>query len=115
MAIPSGSGTEVLKAGHATITTTAQTKLIDGVTNHIYTVLSVNICEVAGNSETFTLGINRGVGGVTDLIKDQVLAPKKTFVYNDRIVMTSSDELWVTMGGTCEVDVIASYVDQDWT
>ena len=115
MAIPSGSGTEVLKAGHATITGTTQTKLIDGVANHIYTVLSVNICEIDGNSETFTLGINLGVGGVTELIKDQVLAPKKTFVYNDRIVLTSSDELFLTMGGTCNVDAIASYVDQDWT
>ena len=48
MAIPSGSGTEGLKRGTFTVTTTADTKILDGVANHIYTVLSIVITETAG-------------------------------------------------------------------
>ena len=55
MAIPSGSGTEVLKVSTATITTNSATNLITGVANHIYTVLSINICETANATEAMDL------------------------------------------------------------
>ena len=55
MAIPSGSGSEVLKRGTFTVTNTTDTKILDGVANHVYTVLSIVITETAGNAETFGL------------------------------------------------------------
>ena len=47
MAIPSGTGTEVLNRGTFTVTDTTDTKILDGVANHIYTVLSIIITETA--------------------------------------------------------------------
>ena len=115
MAIPSGSGTEVLKVGLNTVTSSSESLLINGVSNHIYTVLSVVICETAGNSETFDLYVRNDGSTIFYLIKDQVLAPKKTFVFNDRIVLVSTDELLIAAGGTCNIDIVTSYIDQDWT
>ena len=115
MAIPSGSGTEVLKTALTTETAASENVLVNGVNLHIYTILSVVICETAGNSETFDLYVKDDGGTVYYLIKDQVLAPKKTFVFNDRIVLTSTDELAIAPGGTCDIDIVTSYIDQDWT
>ena len=48
MAIPSGGGSEVLKratfSNLATGSSTAQKTFIDGVANHIYTVISIIAC-----------------------------------------------------------------------
>ena len=116
MAIPSGSGTEVLKVSHFTATDTTEQKLIDGVANHIYTVLSISVCETAGAAETFSLFIADD-GGSTDyeIISDQALNANKTFIYNDRSVTSGTDELILAMGGACDVDIVCSYIDQDWT
>ena len=115
MAIPSGSGTEVLKVELDTITTTGEQFLVNGVNLHIYTILSVVICETAGNSETFDLYVKDDGSTICYIIKDQVLAPKKTFVFNDRIVLTSTDKLAIAAGATCDIDIVTSYIDQDWT
>ena len=115
MAIPSGSGTEVLKVGLNTSTSSTENLLINGVANHIYTVLSVVICETSNNSETFDLYVKNDGSTIFYLVKDQVLAPKKTFVFNDRIVLVSTDELSFAAGGTCDIDITTSYIDQDWT
>ena len=115
MAIPSGSGTEVLKVAGATRTDTSGLTLVNGVANHIYTILSVSVCETAGNAETFNLYFSDD--GSTDyfIVKNQALAANETFIYNDRIVLSGTDELIFSAGGTCDIDIIASYIDQDWT
>ena len=115
MAIPSGSGTEVLKTGLTRETAASENVLVNGVANHIYTILSVVVCETAGNAETFDLYVKNDGGTIYYLIKDQALAAKKTFVFNDRIVLTGLDELAIAPGGTCDLDIVTSYVDQDWT
>ena len=116
MAIPSGSGTEVLKRGTFTVTDTTDTKIIDGTTNHLYTVLSITVCETAGNAETFDLFLDPSAGGTDyEILSDQALGANKTFVFNDRIVMSGTDELNFKAGGTCDIDIIISYIDQDWT
>ena len=43
MAIPSGSGTEVLKRLFYTVTDTTDTVIINGVANHIYTIISIQM------------------------------------------------------------------------
>ena len=116
MAIPSGSGTEVLKRGTSTVTDTTDTKIIDGTANHLYTVLSITVCETAGNAETFDLFLDPSAGGTDyEILSDQALGANKTFVFNDRIVMSGTDELNFKAGGTCDIDIIISYIDQDWT
>ena len=47
--IPSGNGTEVVKVSLTNqSSTTAEQVLINGVANHIYTILSIVICNTGG-------------------------------------------------------------------
>ena len=117
MAIPSGSGSEVLKRGTFTVTNTTDTKILDGVANHVYTVLSIVITETAGNAETFGLFLDPSAGG-TDYEIISLATPlggDETFVFNDRLVLSGTDELNFKAGGTCDIHIVISYVDQDWT
>ena len=52
MAIPSGSGTEVLKRAYIPAITNSPQKIIDGVANHIYTILSVIVFNGHGSTTT---------------------------------------------------------------
>ena len=117
MAIPSGSGTEVLKVSMFRSVDTTEHKLVDGVANHIYTVLSVTVCETAGAAEVFNLYIADDGGGTDyEILSDQALGAHKTFVFNDRIVLSGTDELiFALQTGTADIDVTCSYIDQDWT
>jgi|6_EtaG_2_1085325.scaffolds.fasta_scaffold10746_3 hypothetical protein len=118
MAIPSGSGTEVLKRGTFTVTDTTDTKILDGVANHVYTVLSIVITETAGaTGKTFGLFLDPSAGGTDYEIISlaTALGADKTFIFNDRLVLSGTDELNFKAGGTCDIDIVISYVDQDWT
>ena len=117
MAIPSGTGTEVLKRGTFTVTTTADTKILDGVANHIYTVLSIVITETAGAAEIFGLFLDPSAAG-TDyeiLSLATALGADETFVFNDRLVLSGTDELNFVATATCDIDIVINYIDQDWT
>ena len=117
MAIPSGSGTEVLKRGTFTVTSTADTKILDGVANHVYTVLSIIITETADADQTFGLFLDPSAGGTDYEIISfaTALAADTTFIFNDRLVLTGTDELNFKAGGSCDIDIVISYIDQDWT
>ena len=117
MAIPSGTGTEVLKRGTFTVTDTTDTKILDGVANHIYTVLSIIITETAGNDETFGLFLDPSAGGTDYEIVSLAtsLPADSTFVFNDRLVLTGTDELNFKAGGSCDIDIIINYIDQDFS
>ena len=116
MAIPSGAGTEVLKQTMINTTDATEGVLINGVANHIYTVLTVIWCEKANNAELCHLYV-KDDGGNTDyyIIADGALGAYQTFVFNDRLVITGTDELATIVNGTNSVDIICSYIDQDWT
>ena len=117
MALPTGSGTEVLSRGTFTVTDTTDTKLIDGTALHIYTVLSITITETAGNAETFGLFLDPSAGGTDYEIISlaTALAGDTTFIFNDRLVLVGTDELNFKAGATCDIDIVISYIDQDWT
>ena len=115
MAIPSGSGTEVLKVGLNTSTSTTENLLINGVSNHIYTVLSVITCETTGNPEIFSMYIKHQGGTAFYILANQALAGRETFIWNDRIVLTGTDELVWVSDGSCNIELVCSYIDQDWT
>ena len=117
MAIPSGPGTEVLKRGTFTVTDTTDTKILDGVANHIYTVLSIVITETAGADEVFGLFLDPSAGGTDYEIISlaTALSADSTFVFNDRLVLSGTDELNFKAGATCDIDIVISYIDQDWS
>ena len=109
MAIPSGSGTEVLKASSINGNSDAWTNLITGVANHIYTVLSITAFEATGTDETIYIRIDG-----TIYILQATLPATGTFVWNDKFVISGAKDLTVynTAGA---VDWHCSYIDQDWT
>jgi len=117
MAIPSGGGSEILNRKFYTVTSNADTKILDGEIDHIYTVLSIIITETAGNAETFGLFLDPSAGGtdyeIVSLATD--LPADSTYIFNDRLVLVGTDELNFKAGGTCDIDIVISYIEQDWT
>ena len=116
MAIPSGGGTEVLKRAYTNSLSNTPVTLIDGVANHIYTILSITFCEVATAAEVLYLRVNIDGGGTQiNLLTNHSLPVAGTFVWNDKFVITGTDELNAYLGTTGSVDVLVTYIDQDWT
>ena len=116
MAIPSGSGTEVLKrfqangvnAAYTTFTVTA---------HHIYTILSVNCCnyEADGTSgKVLLMGFQPNGSGDCWLIADYPIGGRETFVYNEKFVLTAGDVFRIYSDSTNH-DVYVAYIDQDWS
>jgi hypothetical protein len=103
---------EVLSVAHSAVSDT-EVVLINGVDGHTYTVLSITLCETAGNAETFDLFIQDD-GGATDyeIYSDQALAANETFEHTGRIVLTNEDHLTAKCASTAAVDVVVSYLDQ---
>ena len=103
---------EVLSVSHNAVSNT-EVVLINGVSGHTYTVLSITLCETAGVAETFDLFIQDD-GGATDyeIYSDQALAANETFEHTGRIVLTNEDHLVAQCASTAAVDVVVSYLDQ---
>ena len=118
MAIPSGSGTEVLKR----VTTTgdhdtAQT-ILTVAANHIYTILNISVCNNHGsNAETFYLYMTDGDNSdrIIYLTRNTALAGDATFVWNDKFVLRPTDTLKLTTAGASDLNILVSYIDQDWS
>ena len=109
--IPSGSGTEVLKRATADGVTNSYNKILDGVANHIYTILSMNV--FAHSSANFEITMNPSAGTKIWLMSAITIPGNGTFVMNDKIVLSGTDELEVK-ASSGEVDVVLSYIDQNW-
>ena len=80
-------------------------------------MLSIIITETAGNAETFGLFLDPSAGGTDyEIVSLATALPgDSTYVFNDRLVLTGTDELNFKAGGTCDIDIVVSYIDQDWT
>tara|TARA_R110000751_G_scaffold69112_1_gene140566 strand:- start:161 stop:490 length:330 start_codon:yes stop_codon:yes gene_type:complete len=104
---------ELLKVARANAASNSEVKLIDGSSGHTYVILSITICETAGNAETFDLYIDDDDGGTDHYIyKTQALAANATFEHTSKIVIEATDELGFITGGAANVDVTVSYLDQ---
>ena len=117
MAIPSGSGTEVLKRASVHGNSNAWATLITGVANHIYTVLSITWAEESGNAEGIGLRVDVSAAGTNQIIlmnNGTSLPAYGTFVWNDKIVLTGTDKL-ECYSSAGNVDIYVSYIDQDWS
>jgi hypothetical protein len=80
------------------------------------TVLSISICETAGNAETFSL-FRTDLDGSSNpkfIYHTQALPANSTFIHNDKIVLGATTELWcASPSGSADIDVHASYLEQD--
>ena len=117
MAIPSGSGTEVLKSISLKGNTNAWTTILNGVADHIYTILSVSFVETGGNTINIAMQVDPSGDGSNEIYfkhySTDSLPPYSTYVWNDKFVMVGVDHLIVYSSAAC--DIYVSYIDQDWT
>ena len=104
---------ELLKVGLFPVVSDSEVKLIDGASGHTYTVLSITICETAGAAETFDLYVINDGGGTDNYIyKAQALGANETFEHTGRIVLEATDVLYAIAGGSADIDVFITYLDQ---
>ena len=104
---------EELKVSRNIAVTNSERVLIDGVSGHTYTIISILICETAGNAETFSLYIDNDGGGTDiEIYSDQALAANATFEHTTKFVIGGTDHLCAEMGSSADVDIVVSYLDQ---
>jgi len=116
MAIPSGSGTEVLKRHQANGVNDAYTTLTVPA-HHIYTILTVTCCNyesVGTAAKSILLGFKPNGSGDCWLVADQSIGARQTFVFNEKFVLTAGDIFRIHSSSTNH-DVYIAYIDQDWS
>tara|TARA_Y100000034_G_scaffold114082_1_gene149792 strand:- start:263 stop:604 length:342 start_codon:yes stop_codon:yes gene_type:complete len=113
MAIPSGSGTEVLKRVTLHANNDAWTELFSGTANHIYTILSIVFCNNTSSTYGIGIRINDGTNDIS-ILNGQSVAGYQTFVFNDKFVLEEDDDLDV-YNEHSDGDWYMTYIDQDWT
>ena len=116
MAIPSGSGTEVLNRKHKrSLGASSFHTILTGEANHIYTILSLHCMEASGAAGTIRIHLRYG-GASEDvpLIEAQNIGSEQTFVWNDKIVLVGTDQLKIWCS-TSASHWWVSYIEQDWT
>jgi hypothetical protein len=128
MAYPTGSGSEILYRGtidglSSTTTSfrwdngsigTAGTSSYVVPALHIITLLTVTFCETLGNDEILTMQLYNGSTSV-NILREQALSSKATFVFNDRIVIVGGDQINCETASAANIDVVFTFIDQDWT
>ena len=113
--IVTGAGTEVLRRYYASTQSNGWKVVINGVADHIYTVLGLTIAETGNVAET--IGMRIMIDGSTEctiIEAGQSLPAKGTYIWNDKLVLTGTDHLEVYVS-TGDMDIYCSYIDQDWT
>ena len=133
MAIPSGSGSEVLRnfgiyhnsaatanvdfggtTGTGSVRATGNTAgVINVPADVIITVLSITFSAYGTNTQVNGAIDWQGGGTVIPVFKQQNLADNTTFVYSDKIVLREGDELKLYSAGGC--DIYGHFIYQDWT
>ena len=113
MAIPSGSGTEVLKRVTLHANNNAFTEIFSGTANHIYTILSIIFTDKQGASGTISIRVNDGSNDIF-ILESHSHASSETFIFNDKFVMEGDDDLDV-FNSVTNGDWYVSYIDQDFT
>ena len=116
MAIPSGSGTEVIKVKALASQNAAWVDLLGGsdtVADHIYILLSLTIANTHGCSdEIFSMKVT-GTNAVA-LIEQQSVPSQSTFIFNDKIAIIGADDLEIWNNVTT-LNYYLTYIDQDWS
>ena len=103
---------EILSGVHAVVTNT-ENVLINGVSGHTYTILSVTACETAGAAETLDMYIDDGGGGTDfEILSDQAIGANETYEHTTKFVIVDTDHLCFATASSAAVDVVVSYLDQ---
>ena len=116
----SGVGTEVLRRTYIDGAGETETTLCTGIDNHIMTILSIIIMENDGTGDSqFDMYIDYDLGGTNlYLLKNVPLGDYKTYVWNEKIILTDTDKLHFlghSAASTSVHDCWVSYIDQEFT
>ena len=104
---------EVLKVSHTAGVTNSESVLINGVSGHTYTILSIMITETAGAAETVDLYIDDDGGGTDyEILSDQAVGANETFEFTGRLVIVDTDHLCAAAASSANIDIVISYLDQ---
>tara|TARA_R110000796_G_scaffold33110_1_gene86148 strand:- start:135 stop:464 length:330 start_codon:yes stop_codon:yes gene_type:complete len=104
---------ELLKVALKAGLTNSESVLINGVSGHTYTIISITFTETAGAAETFDLYIDDDGGGTDyEIYSDQALAANATFEHTTKFVIEGTDHLCAATASSANVDVVVSYLDQ---
>ena len=113
MAIPTGSGTEVLKRETLTVGN-GWREILSGNANHIYTVISLIFTSTVVADGNVGLRVNNGSSDIMILQWDgNAIGGFQTFVWNDKFVLEEDDDLDCYNGS--DGSWYVSYIDQDWS
>ena len=118
MAIPSGTGTEVLKrAGGDALNGYLGAAVLTVPALHIYTVLTINIIENAGVAEILSLYMTNAddSNANTRIVRKLDLPAWGSYVHNDKFVLHPADTFRIFTEDASNLDYWISYIDQDWT
>ena len=104
---------ELLKVSHTAGVTNSESVLINGVSGHTYTILSILITETAGAAETVDLYIDDDGGGTDyELLSDQAIGANETFELTTKFVIEGTDHLCAAAASAANIDIVVSYLDQ---
>ena len=114
MAIPSGSGSEVLKSITQSITL-AYT--LTPTNDHIYTILNVIFKNNHGSSAHFDMEVSTDSGSsYIWLLEAQSFNQDETFVWSEKIILSDNTaRLRITGNGSDNLHFMINYIDQDWS
>ena len=117
--VPTGSGSERIKIikQSANYSAGSWSVLLDGVANHIYTILSIIICNVDATDRTCNLEVcdSDNSSNRTYLWNSQNVEGSGTFVWNDKFTMLGDDHIRFYGAASSTFSVYLTYIDQDWT
>ena len=103
---------EILKVSHSVVTD-SEVVLINGVSGHTYTILSIIATETAGAAETINMFIDDGGTGTDyDILSAQAIGANETFELTTKFVIEGTDHLCAATASSAAVDVVVSYLDQ---
>ena len=104
---------EILSVSHTAGVTNSESVLINGVSGHTYTILSILITETAGAAETVDLYIDDDGGGTDyEVLSDQAVGANETFEFTGRLVLVDEDQLCAAAASSANIDIVISYLDQ---
>ena len=118
MAFPVNSGSERIKYTKLTDIDATTQALITGVALHIYTVVSIIVCEMSGAAEDIQISItdSNGSSNPCYILWNQTLALNATFVWSDRFSFDGDKKLMIGSNtGPANFDAVCTYIDQDWS
>jgi len=119
MALPTGSGSEILKfSQHQGVTTTTVLLIPSPTANHIYTILSIIFTNQASTNNLISLrtftnsALNAGDHWY---LREQTLPGLGVFVWNDRFSFTGVLYLGASTQASGDMDIHTTYIDQDFS